>query len=318
MLVLDKPSGLLSVPGRGFDKQDCLSLRVQATYPDALVVHRLDMATSGLMLFARGPVAQRALSLAFAERRITKRYVAIVNGHMATPAPDWGVIDLPIGADWHQRPLRKIDHLHGKASVTRWRVLAAGADQRATRLELEPETGRSHQLRVHLLALGHRRFGLLSAPLAGNDRARTRGEGLRAALDEAGLTLDDRCVQYAPIALQAAREAMHKLLALPDPPTAVVATNDVFAVGAMLACREAGVRVPQDISITGVDNTDLGATQTPGLTSVSTPIVDVGHAAADQLVARLEGQPYEAFQVFPADIVHRGTTAPPRVGALRR
>ena len=174
------------------------------------------------------------------------------------------------------------------------------------------------QLRVHLLALGHRRFGLLSAPLAGNDRARTRGEGLRAALDEAGLTLDDRCVQYAPIALQAAREAMHKLLALPDPPTAVVATNDVFAVGAMLACREAGVRVPQDISITGVDNTDLGATQTPGLTSVSTPIVDVGHAAADQLVARLEGQPYEAFQVFPADIVHRGTTAPPRVGALRR
>ena len=143
LLVLDKPTGLLSVPGRGLDKQDCLSLRVQAIYPDALVVHRLDMATSGLMLFARGPVAQRALSLAFAERRITKRYVAIVNGHMATPAPDWGVIDLPIG------------HLHGKASVTRWRVLAAGADQRATRLELEPETGRSHQLRVHLLALGH-------------------------------------------------------------------------------------------------------------------------------------------------------------------
>ena len=117
--------------------------------------------------------------------------------------------------------------------------------------------------------------------------------------------------------LQAAREAMHKLLALPDPPTAVVATNDVFAVGAMLACREAGVRVPEDISITGVDNTDLGATQTPGLTSVSTPIVDVGRAAADQLVARLEGQPYEAFQVFPADIVHRGTTAPPRLGPLK-
>jgi LacI family transcriptional regulator len=85
----------------------------------------------------------------------------------------------------------------------------------------------------------------------------------------------------------------------------------------MLACREAGVRVPEDISITGVDNTDLGATQTPGLTSVSTPIVDVGRAAADQLVARLEGQPYEAFQVFPADIVHRGTTAPPRVGPLK-
>lgn len=155
LLVLDKPTGLLSVPGRGLDKQDCLSLRVQALYPDALVVHRLDMATSGLMLFARGPVAQRALSLAFAERRITKRYVAMVAGHLATSAQEWGVIDLPIGADWHQRPLRKIDHDLGKASVTRWRVLAAEPDHRATRVELEPETGRSHQLRVHLLALGH-------------------------------------------------------------------------------------------------------------------------------------------------------------------
>jgi tRNA pseudouridine32 synthase/23S rRNA pseudouridine746 synthase len=155
MALVLKPSGMLSVPGRGPDKQDCLSARLAQAGLPSMVVHRLDQATSGLMLFARGPVAQRALSLAFAERRITKRYVAIVNGHMATPAPDWGVIDLPIGADWHHRPLRKIDHLHGKASVTRWRVLAAGADQRATRLELEPETGRSHQLRVHLLALGH-------------------------------------------------------------------------------------------------------------------------------------------------------------------
>ena len=155
LLVLDKPTGLLSVPGRGLDKQDCLSRRAQALYPDALVVHRLDMATSGLMLFARSPVAQRALSLAFAERRITKRYVAMVVGHLATPAQEWGVIDRPIGADWHQRPLRKIDHQLGKASVTRWRVLGSGPDQRATRLELEPETGRSHQLRVHLLALGH-------------------------------------------------------------------------------------------------------------------------------------------------------------------
>lgn len=155
LLVLDKPTGLLSVPGRGLDKQDCLSRRAQALYPDALVVHRLDMATSGLMLFARGPVVQRALSLAFAERRITKRYVAVVAGHLSTSAQEWGVIDLPIGADWPQRPLRKIDHQLGKASVTRWRVLAVAPDLRATRLELEPETGRSHQLRVHLLALGH-------------------------------------------------------------------------------------------------------------------------------------------------------------------
>ena len=104
---------------------------------------------------------------------------------------------------------------------------------------------------------------------------------------------------------------MERLLAAPDRPTAVVATNDVFAVGAMLACRQAGVRVPQDVSITGVDNTDLGATQTPGLTSVRTPIIEIGRAAADQLVARLEGEPYTAFQSFPVEIVHRGSTAPP-------
>jgi len=155
LLVVDKPAGLLCVPGRGLDKQDCLSLRVQASYPDALVVHRLDMATSGLMLFARSPAAQRDLSRAFAERRVAKRYVAMVAGDVAPPAHAWGVIDLPIAADWPRRPLRKIDHLLGKASLTRWRVTARCSTRRATRLELEPETGRSHQLRVHLLALGH-------------------------------------------------------------------------------------------------------------------------------------------------------------------
>lgn len=155
LLVLDKPAGLLSVPGRGTDKQDCLSARAQALYPDALVVHRLDMATSGLMLLARGLAAQRALSLAFAERRVVKRYVAMVAGDLASPASDWGVIDLPIAADWPRRPLRKIDHQLGKASVTRWRVAARCPDRGTTRLELEPETGRSHQLRLHLQALGH-------------------------------------------------------------------------------------------------------------------------------------------------------------------
>lgn len=155
LLVLDKPAGLLSVPGRGLDKQDCLSARVQALFPDALVVHRLDMATSGLMLFARSPAAQRDLSRAFAERRVGKRYVAMVAGDLASPAQTWGVIDLPIAVDWPRRPLRKIDHQLGKASVTRWRVAARCADRGTTRLELEPETGRSHQLRVHLQALGH-------------------------------------------------------------------------------------------------------------------------------------------------------------------
>lgn len=169
----------------------------------------------------------------------------------------------------------------------------------------------TYQITRHLLQLGHRRFGLISAPIEGNDRARARGAGVRAALAEAGLTLDDQCVQYAPISLKAAEEAMNRLLALPDPPTAVVATNDVFAVGAMVACRKAGVPIPDDVSITGVDNTDLGATQTPGLTSIHTPIVEIGRAAADQIIARLEGKPYEPFQAFPIEVVHRGSTAPP-------
>jgi LacI family transcriptional regulator len=170
----------------------------------------------------------------------------------------------------------------------------------------------THELTRHLLSLGHRRIGLLSASVEGNDRARARGAGVKAALAEAGLELDPACVQYTPISLGAAEEGMARLLALPAPPTAVVATNDVFAVGAMVACRKAGVRIPEDMSITGVDNTDLGATQTPGLTSIRTPIIEIGHAAAAQIIARLEGQPYDAFQTFPIQVVHRGSTAPPR------
>jgi LacI family transcriptional regulator len=163
----------------------------------------------------------------------------------------------------------------------------------------------------YLVGLGHRRFGLLSAPVEGNDRARARGAGVRQALAEAGLDLPAERIQYAPISLAAAGEAMQRLLALPEPPTAVVATNDVFAVGAMVACRHAGLVIPRDISITGVDNTDLGATQTPGLTSIRTPIVEIGHAAADQIIARLDGLPWDPFQAFPIDVVHRGSTAPP-------
>ncbi|RYY75229.1 MAG: LacI family transcriptional regulator, partial [Comamonadaceae bacterium] len=170
----------------------------------------------------------------------------------------------------------------------------------------------THEITRHLIGLGHRRIGLLSAPVDGNDRARARGAGVRAALAEAGLSLEPGCVQFAPISLQSAAEAMGRLLALPVRPTAVVATNDVFAVGAMLACRSAGVRIPEDMSITGVDNTDLGATQTPGLTSIRTPVVEIGDAAAAQIIARLEGRPYEAFQSFPIEVVHRGSTAPPR------
>ena len=157
LLVLDKPAGLLCVPGRGADKQDCLSARVQRTYPDALVVHRLDMATSGLWLMARGGPVQRALGDAFAQRQVSKRYLAVAAGRLDTslPAGDWAMIDLPIAADWPNRPRRIIDRKLGKPSQTRWRVMAYDGQADATRVELEPVTGRSHQLRVHLQALGH-------------------------------------------------------------------------------------------------------------------------------------------------------------------
>lgn len=181
LLVLDKQPGLLSVPGRGAGKQDCLSARTQARFPDALVVHRLDMATSGLMLMARGKDAQRALSAAFASREVHKRYIAVVDGALAPPVEDWGVIDLPIALDWPNRPLRVIDTSLGKPSVTRWRV-ALSSDVEAggpalggapkTRLELEPVTGRSHQLRVHLAAIGHPILGdALYAPAAVQGRS---------------------------------------------------------------------------------------------------------------------------------------------------
>lgn len=158
LLVLNKPSGLLCVPGRGTDKQDCLAARVQRRYPDALVVHRLDMATSGLCLMARGARAQRLLGDAFAQRQVGKRYVAVVAGQLAAAAAttdDWALIDLPIAADWPNRPLRVIDAQRGKPSQTRWRVLSHDRDANTTRVELEPLTGRSHQLRLHLLSLGH-------------------------------------------------------------------------------------------------------------------------------------------------------------------
>jgi tRNA pseudouridine32 synthase/23S rRNA pseudouridine746 synthase len=157
-LVLHKPAGLLSVPGRGPDKQDCLSVRVQRDFPDALIVHRLDMATSGLMLMARGVTSQRSLNHAFSERQVDKTYVAVVAGHLASPVAEWGVMDGPIAVDWPRRPLRIVDPLHGKPSLTRWRVLQHlqyPQGHQATRVELEPVTGRSHQLRVHLQALGH-------------------------------------------------------------------------------------------------------------------------------------------------------------------
>lgn len=150
LVVVDKPAGLPSVPGRPAELHDCMASRVQAEVPDALVVHRLDMATSGLLVFARSKAAQSALGTAFAQRDVAKRYVAVVAGEMHD---DEGEIDLPLIADWPNRPLQKVDHAIGKPSVTRYRVIERHAGN--TRVALTPLTGRSHQLRVHLQALGH-------------------------------------------------------------------------------------------------------------------------------------------------------------------
>ena len=179
-VVADKPSGLLSVPGRGEHLQDCVATRVQAQFGDALVVHRLDMATSGLMLFARGIEAQRTLSRAFAQREVHKRYVAVVHGR---PDPDHGEIALPLLADWPNRPLQKVDLEHGKPSLTRYRVVVTDDDR--SRVVLEPVTGRAHQLRVHLLAIGYPIVGdaLYAQPelLAGTERLLLHAASLRFA-----------------------------------------------------------------------------------------------------------------------------------------
>ncbi len=169
LLVLDKPAGLLAVPGRGADKQDCLAARVQACWPNALVVHRLDMATSGLMLFARSAQLQSHLSRDFAARRIEKHYVAVVDGRPPAAA---GCIELPLTADWPRRPLQKVDVEHGKPSRTDWQVIGFDEHLQATRLALQPWTGRTHQLRVHLQAIGHPILGdALYAPSAVQARA---------------------------------------------------------------------------------------------------------------------------------------------------
>jgi tRNA pseudouridine32 synthase/23S rRNA pseudouridine746 synthase len=165
LLVVDKPAGVLAVPGRGADKQDCLGARVAERWPDACVVHRLDMATSGLMVFARGATAQRRLNDAFARRLVDKRYVAVVHGLLAA---DEGDIDAPLAADWPNRPRQRIDPEHGRASLTRWRVLARDAAARRTRVELRPVSGRAHQLRVHMQALGH---PIVGDALYGDDAA---------------------------------------------------------------------------------------------------------------------------------------------------
>jgi len=164
LIMIDKPSGLLSVPGRGAEKADCAATRVQADYTDALTVHRLDMDTSGLLLLARGKQMQRMLSGLFERGEIAKAYLADVWG---TPAPARGEIDLPLITDWPARPRQKVDPEQGKPSRTQYELLAASGG--LARVLLAPLTGRSHQLRVHLASIGH---PILGDPLYAHEAAR--------------------------------------------------------------------------------------------------------------------------------------------------
>ncbi|WP_306153699.1 RluA family pseudouridine synthase, partial [Roseovarius sp. MMSF_3281] len=168
IVIVNKPSGLLSVPGKGAHLADCLISRVQEVFPTALLVHRLDRDTSGVMVFAQTPHAQRHLGLQFEKRQVKKIYVARVAGRLE---PKTGTVDLPLIVDWPNRPLQKVCHETGKPAQTDWRVQRYGEGE--TRVRLFPKTGRSHQLRVHMLAMGH---VILGDPLyaAGADLAYER------------------------------------------------------------------------------------------------------------------------------------------------
>ena len=150
VIVVDKPAGLLSVPGKLEGRKDCLESRLRAAFWDSLLVHRLDCDTSGVMIFARTKQAQGFLGQEFEQRRAKKVYVARVAGVVQGGR---GRIDLPIGSDWEFRPRQKIDKVNGRSAITDWEVVDRAATE--TRVRLFPQTGRSHQLRVHMQALGH-------------------------------------------------------------------------------------------------------------------------------------------------------------------
>ena len=186
LIVAEKPAGLLAVPGRGEAGRVNLASHVQAKFPDALVVHRLDMGTSGLMLLARGPEMQRRLNAAFEQRAVGKRYVAVVEGVVQG---DEGRIAAPLAADWPNRPRQIVDVVNGKPSLSYWQVMARGGA--TTRLSLSPVTGRSHQLRVHLQHIGHPiRGDELYAPLPLNaERLLLHAAEISFAHPGSGLTM---------------------------------------------------------------------------------------------------------------------------------
>lgn len=156
LLIINKPSGLLSVPGRGTEKQDCLISRIQKEFPNALIVHRLDMSTSGLMVIALGKEMERALSILFQQRKVAKKYIAVVDGKVKEKH---GEINLPLITDWPNRPKQKVDFKIGKNSQTQYRVTSYDKINNSSRVELTPVTGRTHQLRVHLKAINHAILG---------------------------------------------------------------------------------------------------------------------------------------------------------------
>jgi tRNA pseudouridine32 synthase / 23S rRNA pseudouridine746 synthase len=187
LLAVDKPAGLLSVPGRGPDRADCLIARLRVDFPQVLLVHRLDLDTSGVIVFALTPQAQAHLGRQFEERRVQKRYVALVAGH---PAEAKGRVDLPLTVDWPNRPRQKVCFETGRPAQTAWRVLRAEGGH--ARVRLMPRTGRSHQLRVHMQAVGHPILGdplYATAAAAAYPRLMLHAEELRLTHPQTGMPL---------------------------------------------------------------------------------------------------------------------------------
>ncbi|MEJ6496154.1 bifunctional tRNA pseudouridine(32) synthase/23S rRNA pseudouridine(746) synthase RluA [Pseudoalteromonas lipolytica] len=188
LLIVNKPSGLLTVPGKDPKHADCLIARINRVFPTAKIVHRLDMATSGIICLAMHKEAHRNLSIQFQDRKTAKRYIARVFGKLEQ---ETGSVDLPLICDWPNRPKQMVDHDNGKPSLTYFKVLEH--EQNATRVELTPITGRSHQLRVHMLSLGHPILGdkLYAHPeaFAMSPRLQLHAEMLTLAHPASGETL---------------------------------------------------------------------------------------------------------------------------------
>ncbi|AUH33506.1 RluA family pseudouridine synthase [Paracoccus tegillarcae] len=188
ILVVNKPAGLLSVPGKGPDKADCLIERLRGAFPTILLVHRLDQDTSGVMIFGLTPHAQRKLSKQFEDRKTRKIYVARVAGRLE---PKTGTVDLPLIVDWPNRPRQMVDHQQGKPAQTDWRVMKANDQE--SRVRLFPLTGRTHQLRVHMAEIGH---AILGDPLyatgaaADHPRLMLHAESLRVKHPDSGVAVN--------------------------------------------------------------------------------------------------------------------------------